>query len=125
VEKNSKELLQGSEGKTPSNIGEILERKRAAEAQEALVEAQQKNLKAAGEAFAAKAAGAPIARPVDDLMQWFEQKELPEPINSVFIPYNNLASAINAQIKPSYQRTVALEKLLESRDAVLRALVGR
>ena len=60
----------------------------------------------------------------DRLLRYFEYKHLPERLQDVSRPFENLAVKICGRIKPSPERTVALRKLLESKDAAVRAALN-
>lgn len=57
----------------------------------------------------------------DHIMQFFEIGEAPEEMAVIMRPFNILAEQIASAIPRNPERTVALRKLLESRDCALRA----
>jgi len=57
----------------------------------------------------------------DPMMKWFEFKHLPERLQTVSVKYFELACSLCATVPSSEERTVALRKLLESKDAAVRA----
>lgn len=57
------------------------------------------------------------------MLKWFKYDHLPEKLQSVSRPFGELASALCAGVPPGPERTVALRKLLEAKDAAVRALV--
>ena len=57
------------------------------------------------------------------MMRWFSYHHLPEYLQEVSKPFCVLAVTIEATIEPGPERTVALRKLLESKDAAVRAVV--
>lgn len=59
----------------------------------------------------------------DRMMKWFAFAHLPENLQGISRPYHELASAMCAGVEPGPERTVALRKLLESKDAAVRAAV--
>ena len=59
--------------------------------------------------------------PSDRLLKFFEYEHLPEHLQVVSKPFCQLAQSINDTIAPGPERTVALRKLLESKDAAVRA----
>ncbi|TQE91483.1 MAG: hypothetical protein FKY71_20185 [Spiribacter salinus] len=59
----------------------------------------------------------------DHIMQFFEYKHLPEHLQAASKPFANLAQHIAVTADPSPERTVALRKLLESKDAAVRAVL--
>lgn len=103
---------------TVDNSAELLARRAEKDKETEQTEAE---LKLAQEQFKREAAGqqAAVAEP---LLRWFQSEGLQEPIASVVSAYGNLAMAISKFMKPSSERTVALRKLLESKDAAIRAM---
>jgi hypothetical protein len=59
--------------------------------------------------------------PEDRMLRWFEYSHLPEHLQSVSKPFGELATMIAATIDSGPERTVALRKLLEAKDAAVRA----
>lgn len=59
----------------------------------------------------------------DRMMKWFEFGHLPEHLQGVSGDFYGLACSICAQVEPGPERTVALRKLLEAKDAAVRAKV--
>ena len=59
--------------------------------------------------------------PPDPLLKYFRYEHLPEKLQGFSKPYCELAQWINDTIPPSAERTVALRKLLESKDCAVRA----
>lgn len=57
----------------------------------------------------------------DRMLKWFSFNHLPEPLLSVSRDFHNLADCIVEGISPGPERTVALRKLLEAKDAAVRA----
>lgn len=57
----------------------------------------------------------------DRMLKWFEYEHLPEFLQQVSAPFTRLANLICGQIEPGPERTVALRKLLEAKDAAVRA----
>ena len=55
------------------------------------------------------------------MLKWFEYKHLPEHLQSISKPFNNLAVLIVTAIDSGPERTVALRKLLEAKDAAVRS----
>jgi hypothetical protein len=55
------------------------------------------------------------------LLKFFEYKHLPENLQEISKPFGELAQSINDTIEPGPERTVALRKLLEGKDAAVRA----
>lgn len=61
--------------------------------------------------------------PRDPLLQFFEFAHLPEHLAVVSSRFWDVACAIVATLPRNPERTVALRKLLESKDAAVRTLV--
>lgn len=59
----------------------------------------------------------------EPLLRYFSFAHLPEPLRSVSAKFNVLATEIVVGIPRSAERTVALRKLLESKDAAVRAVL--
>jgi hypothetical protein len=57
------------------------------------------------------------------MLKWFEYGHLPEYLQGVSSGFHILAEAICQVIVPGPERTVALRKLLEAKDAAVRAVV--
>ena len=57
----------------------------------------------------------------EKMLKWFEYGHLPTNLQTVSAPFGELAKNICSTIPPSAERTVALRKLLESKDAAVRA----
>jgi len=55
------------------------------------------------------------------MMKWFEFGHLPPHLAAVSKPFHDLAENMVANIEPGPERTVMLRKLLESKDAAVRA----
>lgn len=55
------------------------------------------------------------------MLKWFEYKHLPEKLQAVSAPFGELAHNIVSTIPIGPERTVALRKLLEAKDAAVRA----
>ena len=53
--------------------------------------------------------------------RFFKFDHLPEKLQEVSRPFHDLASLVVDMSPPSAERTVALRKLLESKDAAVRA----
>jgi len=60
----------------------------------------------------------------EPMMKWFEFDHLPSHPQDVSIRFYELACSMCAQIKKGSERTIALRKLLESKDAAVRARVN-
>lgn len=57
----------------------------------------------------------------DRMMKWFAYEHLPEHLRVVSIKFYEVACSLCAIVEPGPERTVALRKLLESKDAAVRA----
>lgn len=57
----------------------------------------------------------------DRMLKWFEFAHLPENLQEVSRPFAELAGLLNSNVNPGPERTVALRKLLEAKDAAVRA----
>lgn len=55
------------------------------------------------------------------MMKWFAYEHLPEALRVVNKRFHDLALEISLSIGPGPERTVALRKLLEAKDAAVRA----
>jgi hypothetical protein len=63
--------------------------------------------------------------PKDERMgKWFAFAHLPEKLQGVSRPFHDLGVLITQRIEPGPERTVALRKLLEAKDAAVRAVVS-
>lgn len=56
----------------------------------------------------------------EPIMRYFEYKHLPQHLQEISKPFGELAETI-MELKRSPERSVALRKLLESKDAAVRA----
>ncbi len=55
------------------------------------------------------------------MLKWFVYSHLPEHLQQISHPFGELAIEICLQAEPGPERTVALRKLLEAKDAAVRA----
>lgn len=55
------------------------------------------------------------------MLKWFEHSHLPGPLGEVSQVFQAVAAKIASEIEPGPERTVALRKLLEAKDAAVRA----
>jgi hypothetical protein len=60
----------------------------------------------------------------EPIMQFFSYGHLPKPLQDVSRPFCELAETIVANLPRNAERTVALRKLLESKDAAVRASIA-
>lgn len=58
---------------------------------------------------------------LDPIMQFFAFEHLPERLQNVSRPFGELAAQIVEELPRNPERTVALRKLLEAKDAAVRA----
>lgn len=63
--------------------------------------------------------------PPDHIMQFFAYEHLPPHLQAVSKPFGDLARDIVEVLPRNPERTVALRKLLEAKDAAVRALVAK
>jgi hypothetical protein len=63
--------------------------------------------------------------PVEHIMQFFAYEHLPAYLQDVSRPFGELAQTIVRTLPRNPERTVALRKLLEAKDAAVRALVAQ
>lgn len=55
------------------------------------------------------------------MMKWFAYEHLPEHLKVVSIKFYEIACSLCAMLEAGTERTVALRKLLEAKDAAVRA----
>jgi hypothetical protein len=95
-----------------SNVEDIIRRKREErEAEEA--KAVQKH-----------SAPQRALEPVEHIMQFFRYENLPPVLAAISKPFCDLADSMIHNIPHNPERTAALRKLLEAKDATLRAFVS-
>lgn len=70
----------------------------------------------------AEAAPKPAA-PVDPIMQYFKADHLPSQLRAISEPFCALARDMVEKLPRNPERSVALRKLLEGKDAAVRALM--
>lgn len=63
--------------------------------------------------------------PVDHIIQYFSYAHLPQPLADVSKPFCELAHYVVDMLPRNPERTVALRKLLEAKDAAVRALIAK
>lgn len=61
----------------------------------------------------------------EHILQFFAFAHLPQHLQDVSRPFGELAETIVATLPRNPERTVALRKLLEAKDAAVRALVSK
>lgn len=59
--------------------------------------------------------------PENCMLKWFEFSHLPKHLQEISEPFHKLAVLICCEINPGPELTVALRKLLEAKDAAVRA----
>ncbi len=59
----------------------------------------------------------------DRMLKWFAWEHLPKHLQEISKPFCGLAKIICEDIDPGPERTVALRKLLEAKDAAVRAAI--
>lgn len=60
----------------------------------------------------------------DRMLKWFAWEHLPEHLQGISKPFGTLAHELCDLIEPGPERTVALRKLLEAKDAAVRSVVS-
>ncbi len=55
------------------------------------------------------------------MLKWFEYEHLPAALQEVSKPFGQLANTLCETVEGGPERTVALRKLLEAKDAAVRA----
>lgn len=66
----------------------------------------------------------PTPPTVEPILQFFAYEHLPPHLQEVSKPFGELAQAIFEKLPRNPERTVALRKLLEGKDAAVRALLA-
>jgi hypothetical protein len=61
----------------------------------------------------------------EHIMQFFAYAHLPEHLQQVSLPFAVLADRIVGELPRNSERTVALRKLLEAKDAAVRARLAK
>jgi hypothetical protein len=61
--------------------------------------------------------------PVEPILQFFEYVHLPDHLQKVSVSFYSLAHTIVGTLPRNAERTVALRKLLEAKDAAVRAAI--
>lgn len=60
-------------------------------------------------------------RPINPILRFFTYKHLPEKLQVISKPFCELATSIEADYPNGPEKSVALRKLLEAKDAAVRA----
>jgi len=63
--------------------------------------------------------------PQDHIIQFFAFAHLPPHLQAVSRPFTEMAQRITETLPRNPERTVALRKLLEAKDAAVRALLAK
>ena len=63
--------------------------------------------------------------PLDPIMQFFAYAHLPAHLQAISKPWCELAEHVFATLPRNAERTVALRKLLEGKDAAVRAALAK
>lgn len=63
--------------------------------------------------------------PIEPILQFFAYDLLPPAMQEVSKPFGELAQRIVTSLTRNAERTVALRKLLESKDAAVRAAIAK
>lgn len=61
----------------------------------------------------------------EHILQFFAYEHLPQHLQDVSRPFGLLANTLVANLPRNPERTAALRKLLEAKDAAVRALVAK
>lgn len=57
------------------------------------------------------------------MLKWFEFGHLPQDLQAVGMHFKHVAIALVSMLRPGPERTVALRKLLEAKDAAVRQAI--
>lgn len=66
-----------------------------------------------------------LAPPSEHILQFFAWEHLPKHLQAVSRPFGELAQDLVTSLPRNPERTVALRKLLEAKDAAVRAAVAK
>lgn len=61
----------------------------------------------------------------EPILQFFAYEHLPPHLQAISRPFAKLAERIVANLPRNAERTVALRKLLEAKDAAVRAMIAK
>lgn len=61
----------------------------------------------------------------EHIMQFFSYSHLPERMQAISKPFGDLAQRVIETIPRNPERTAALRKLLEAKDAAVRAMIAK
>jgi hypothetical protein len=65
-----------------------------------------------------------MSEPQEHILQFFRYEHLPQRFQDVSRPFCEMAQAIVNELPRNPERTVALRKLLEAKDAAVRAFLA-
>lgn len=69
---------------------------------------------------------APVQEPpTDHVLQFFAFEHLPPALKEISRPFGQMAASITKTLPRNPERTVALRKLLEAKDAAVRAFIAK
>lgn len=60
---------------------------------------------------------------MEHLLQFFEYKHLPQPLQAAVVPFKAMAHAMYATLPTNPESTMAMRKLLEAKDCAVRSLL--
>jgi len=66
-----------------------------------------------------------MSKPIDHVLQFFTYDHLPEKLAAVSMPFCELAQRVAIAAPDSRETTIALRKLLEAKDAAVRAVLDK
>ena len=66
-----------------------------------------------------------MATAAEHILQFFTFAHLPDHLQGISRPFGELAERIAASLPRNPERTVALRKLLEAKDAAVRAMLAK
>lgn len=64
-----------------------------------------------------------LPKPEERMLRWFTYTHLPPHLQTISVLFAELAAEVCNLVDPGPERTVALRKLLEAKDAAIRAVV--
>jgi hypothetical protein len=64
-------------------------------------------------------------QPIEPILQYFAFEHLPDNLKAVSARFGELADFVVRTLPRNAERTVALRKLLEGKDAAVRAALGK
>lgn len=68
---------------------------------------------------------APATAPPEPIIQFFAYAHLPPHLQAISKPFGDMAEWIERELPRNPERTVALRKLLEAKDAAVRAKLAK